>query len=92
MRIRGFRASLTMLSAYIVAFLSQLCSVALPSSLNASVRPSRLSVQDSLRSRLSGNASVIESISGAPRWSDFEGPRPGIVVNVATEKDVQETV
>ena len=41
---------------------------------------------------LSPGASVIFTTAGAPRWNDFGAPRPGIVVNVATERDVQVTV
>lgn len=26
------------------------------------------------------------------RWSDYNGPKPGAVVNVASEKDIEETV
>ncbi|TVY53189.1 FAD-linked oxidoreductase azaG [Lachnellula cervina] len=41
---------------------------------------------------LSKNASISHSSSAAPRWSDFEAPKPGTVVNVFTENDVVETV
>ena len=36
------------------------------------------------------NTSHLSSV--APRWSEFHAPRPGTVVNVATEKDVLTTV
>ena len=45
-----------------------------------------------LKSGLSSGASVVFTTSAVPRWSDYEGPHPGIVVNVATEKDVQVAV
>lgn len=37
---------------------------------------------------LSPKASVSYNISSAPRWSQFDGPQPGAIVNVATEEDV----
>ena len=81
-----------MRSAYVIPLLGQLCVVALCSSLSAYTRPLGPYVQSFLRSRLSRNASITYGNFGAPRWSDFEGPHPGIVVSVAVEKDVQETV
>lgn len=30
--------------------------------------------------------------SNATRWSEYAAPRPGAVINVATEADVQKTV
>ncbi|KAF4628413.1 hypothetical protein G7Y89_g9742 [Cudoniella acicularis] len=40
---------------------------------------------------LSPNASIVYSSSAAPRWSEFDEPTPGAVVNVATEHDVLVT-
>ncbi|MCJ1332454.1 hypothetical protein MMC10_009147 [Thelotrema lepadinum] len=45
-----------------------------------------------LRSRLSLNTSVSHNSSIAPRWSEYDAPTPGTVVNVATEDDVLVTV
>lgn len=45
-----------------------------------------------LRDGLSKRASIVLSSSAAPRWSEFEAPMPGTVVNVATEKDVEVAV
>ncbi|CAG8977587.1 hypothetical protein HYALB_00008363 [Hymenoscyphus albidus] len=45
-----------------------------------------------LKAILSPSATIVHSTSGAPRWSEFNAPVPGTVVNVATEKDVQVTV
>ncbi|KAL9121092.1 MAG: hypothetical protein Q9187_002353 [Circinaria calcarea] len=49
-------------------------------------------VLGSLGPLLSKNASIVHSTSEAPRWSDFDAPTPGTVVNVATERDVLITV
>jgi hypothetical protein len=43
-----------------------------------------------LQSLLSTNATITHN--GTVRWSEFNAPTPGTVVNVATEKDVQVTV
>lgn len=46
-----------------------------------------------LRPLLSPKATIVHNASAAPRWSDFNHqPRPGTVVNVATEHDVLLTV
>ena len=41
---------------------------------------------------LSRGASISHDTSTVARWSDFDAPRPGAIVNVATEKDVLTTV
>ena len=41
---------------------------------------------------LSKNASIVYDISSVPRWSEFDAPSPGTIVNVATEHDVLVTV
>jgi hypothetical protein len=51
----------------------------------------------SLRSNLSSNASVVlasdpEFSTLAVRWSDFDAPRPGAIIKVATEQDVEQAV
>ncbi|KAI9645413.1 hypothetical protein NHQ30_006152 [Ciborinia camelliae] len=51
-----------------------------------------VSIESALGHLLSKNASILHSSAAAPRWSDFEAPMPGTVVNVATEDDVLETV
>lgn len=45
-----------------------------------------------LRAQLSPNASVAWTTSNAPRWSDYDAPKPTAIINVAVEKDVQTTV
>lgn len=45
-----------------------------------------------LKERLSPDASIDQDNSNAPRWSSFNAPTPGAMVNVATEDDVLETV
>lgn len=46
-----------------------------------------------LQQLLSPGATISTNVTGdAPRWSDFEGPNAGAVVNVATEADVAATV
>ena len=52
----------------------------------------RQSFDDGLRALLSPNATIVHSAAGVPRWSDFHTPTPGMVINVATEQDVQVTV
>ena len=41
---------------------------------------------------LSPQASIVHTSLAIPRWSDYDAPDPGTVVNVATELDVQQTV
>jgi hypothetical protein len=43
-------------------------------------------------SLLSSGATISHNISTAPRWSQFDAPSPGAIVNVATEQDVVATV
>ena len=45
-----------------------------------------------VQSKLSSGATISSGASSAPRWSEFQAPMPGAVVNVATEEDVQLTV
>jgi hypothetical protein len=52
-------------------------------------RSSSLSIS-ALQPLLSVNATITNSAPA--RWSQFDAPTPGAVVNVATEKDVQVTV
>lgn len=49
-------------------------------------------VSSDLGPLLSQNASIVYTTSGAPRWSTFDAPSPGTVVNVVTEHDVLITV
>ena len=41
---------------------------------------------------LSPEASIVHTSLAIPRWSDYDAPEPGTVVNVATEHDVLLTV
>ena len=50
------------------------------------------SFDDALQKVLSLNATISHQISSAPRWSEYHAPHPGMVVNVATERDVQVVV
>lgn len=45
-----------------------------------------------LNAGLSKNASIDHSASAAPRWSEFAEVKPGTVVEVAIEEDVQVAV
>lgn len=58
------------------------------------IGPQRLprSFDDGLRAILSRDASISHNVSSAPRWSEYHAPRPGTIVNVATEHDVQAVV
>lgn len=49
-------------------------------------------VVDDLKSLLSKGASVSTNISDAHRWSEYNSPSPGYIVNVAEELDVAKTV
>lgn len=57
-------------------------------------RKERCSLDDASwhRRGLSLNATISHNTTGAPRWSEFDAPQPGTVVNVATEQDVQVVV
>lgn len=52
----------------------------------------RSSFDNELQLLLSLNATIVHDTTGAPRWSEFDAPTPGTIVNVATEHDVQITV
>ena len=43
-------------------------------------------------SRLSANASIRTNTSSAARWSDYYAPEAQVLVNVAEEQDVAQTV
>ncbi|OTB08086.1 hypothetical protein M426DRAFT_71296 [Hypoxylon sp. CI-4A] len=60
--------------------------------LLASFRFASGSVASDLEKLLSSGATVSTDASTAERWSEFNAPDPGTVVNVATEEDVQITV
>ena len=49
-------------------------------------------IDNDLGAQLSPDASITHSPDAAPRWSTYEAPNPGTVVNVATENDVALTV
>ena len=51
-----------------------------------------LCINQRLGPKLSNGASIVHNTPTAPRWSEFHAPRPGTVVNVATEEDVLTTV
>ena len=52
----------------------------------------RINVTLALGAFLSPFASVSTNLSLAPRWSDYHAPRAGVLVNVATDTDVAETI
>ena len=45
-----------------------------------------------LRPRLSSKASITHNPAAVERFSDYHAPKPGTIVNVASENDVVETV
>lgn len=45
-----------------------------------------------LRPLLSSNATISLGSNAEPRWSVYHAPQPGLIVNVATARDVQATV
>lgn len=53
--------------------------------------PRQFSV-DALRPLLSRGANISLVSSTSPRWSEYNAPTPGAIVNVATEQDVVATV
>jgi hypothetical protein len=65
-----------------------------------SILPSNTSLLEkleSLKKQLSPEASVDFHTSEAykttsQRWSDYKAPKPGAVVNVSSEKDIEATV
>lgn len=68
------------------------CLLSVLALLNSSAAGQITSPGARLQSLLSHNASIAYNTTGAPRWSEFDAPSPGFVVNVATENDVQVTV
>lgn len=49
-------------------------------------------IDDELVKLLSPGATVSSAANTPPRFSDYKAPKPGIIVNVATEEDVRVTV
>ncbi len=47
---------------------------------------------DELVKLLSPGATVSSAANTPPRFSDYNAPKPGTIVNVATEEDVRVTV
>jgi hypothetical protein len=41
-----------------------------------------------LKEQLSAGANISYDPSTLPRWSDYEAPKPGAIINVAVEEDV----
>lgn len=73
-----------MLSLWITIFLMSTGWLAI-----AQANPPRVSELEAL---LSPSASISSNASSAPRWSDYHAPQPGLIVHVANEQDVAETV
>lgn len=84
---------LSPLSLYIIPFLPSLVSaVVLPTSPANSTCNQQCQIDKNLGPELSRHASIVHTTSAIPRWSDFDAPNPGTVVNVASEHDVLLTV
>ena len=83
-RIRQHLIMLGLIFTLIVSISVASCNV-------FSAIPKQPHSDDDLRSLLSRQATVVRDES-VQRWSDYGAPRPGIVVNVATEEDVVSTV
>lgn len=49
-------------------------------------------VRRELGPRLSRSALISGNEANYPRWSQYEAPRAGVIVDVATEEDVATTV
>lgn len=49
-------------------------------------------ITEALGGRLSSDASIRTNTSSAARWSDYHAPEAQILVTVAEEQDVAETV
>lgn len=63
----------------------------------ATVQAVEIEALDDLRARLSASASINtpanpEFAINSARWSELHAPKPGAVVNVACEKDIEATV
>ena len=49
-------------------------------------------VRHELGPRLSRSATISGNAEDYPRWSEYKAPSPGVIVEVATERDVAATV
>ena len=70
-----------------------------PSNSLNGLQPNKTTFQklETLKSTLSSGATIdligdANYTSSAARWSDLHTPKPGAVVNVATESDIEATV
>ncbi len=70
--------------AFIPTLATSFCTSAVSASGNCSIA--------GLEPLLSHNASISYNTSTDPRWSQYNAPTPGAIVNVATERDVVATV
>ena len=81
------------LSGALLAYTISVVAVALvPSRPNTALQQIRRSFDDDLRLVLSPEARISHQLSAAPRWSEYYAPRPGTIIDVATESDVQAVV
>ena len=72
------------LLALIPTFARSSCTSLLSASGNCSIA--------GLEPLLSHDASISYNASTDPRWSQYNAPTPGAIINVATERDVVATV
>ena len=72
--------------------LSLVSAITLPTSPANSTCNQQCHIDKILGPELSQHASIVHTTSAVPRWSDFDAPNPGTVVNVASEHDVLLTV
>ena len=87
------QANMWHLSLCIASFLLSLGSaITLPISPANSTCSQQCQIDKMLGPELSQHASIVHTTSAIPRWSDFDAPNPGTVVNVASEHDVLLTV
>ncbi len=77
---------------FAVVFLALVSANTLPAFPINSTCDQQCQIDKGLGPELSKHASIVHTTSAVPRWSDFDAPNPGTVVNVASEHDVLLTV
>ena len=75
-----------------ISVVSLVSATAFPSSMANSSCDPQCQIDKVLGPKLSAQASIVHTTLAVPRWSDFDAPNPGSVVNVASEHDVLLTV
>ena len=77
---------------WLPSFVLLISAINLPTSPNTPACDQQCQIDRILGHQLSRQASIVHTSAAIPRWSDFDAPNPGTVVNVATEHDVLMTV